>query len=361
MTAYGSVAPAFAPKQNRWDEPLKFLPVAYILGNIVLLYGIYLRCHVMQMRIHLDPDAEPRAYNQFWLFNFFVWMMVICYVRVVTTHPGTVPDGWDTVDAVKSDRSRRQELEEVRARLQAAPVGSRQRAQLRVEHDRLEAAWAEEATPCDLRESKRNGDRRQCKWCQTYKPDRCHHCRICRTCVLRMDHHCPWIYNCVGLNNHKFFFLLLFYSTITIHFLFWTMLETTLASLGPATPFLRMFFVLFGQTHSGLLCFALTLFFIFHVVLMCRNMTTLEFCEKHTRRAHLTGANYDKGWYKNLQGVLGESPLFWLVPWDTVQHDGLQGLERVSKSAPELMDGAKPVHRPHPYMSSKPSPTGSPR
>jgi palmitoyltransferase ZDHHC13/17 len=33
------------------------------------------------------------------------------------------------------------------------------------------------------------------------------HCNICNKCVERFDHHCPYINNCVGYNNHFYFLL----------------------------------------------------------------------------------------------------------------------------------------------------------
>lgn len=50
-----------------------------------------------------------------------------------------------------------------------------------------------------------------CTRCEMYRPPRAHHCRICKRCIKRMDHHCPWINNCVGERNQKYFMQFLVY------------------------------------------------------------------------------------------------------------------------------------------------------
>jgi len=65
------------------------------------------------------------------------------------------------------------------------------------------------------------GYRHKVKFCQTcfiLRPPGISHCKICKICVEKFDHHCPWLGNCIGKNNYKYFFIFISSFNILIYF-----------------------------------------------------------------------------------------------------------------------------------------------
>merc|ERR1719221_2344236 len=100
-----------------------------------------------------------------------------------------------------------------------------------------------------------------------------------------------------------------------------------------------MFMLLFGETLAAFLAVIVTLFFMFHIYLMLGAMTTIEFCEKSTKRGGADAHQYDRGIVGNIKSVLGDNWLLWLLPMSPPPGRGLVFLNEESRLLPKEEGG----------------------
>eukprot|EP00871_Galdieria_phlegrea_P003415 jgi/Galph1/4074/GphlegSOOS_G2746.1 len=193
---------------------------------------------------------------------------------------------------------------------------------------------AQDGTTSSLRpvvtwEFKRNGEPRFCRICGVYKPDRTHHCRSCKRCILKMDHHCPWINNCVGFYNQKFFILFLYCAVLGCLFVMgtgMTALKQALVHINQdeGQEVVRSAIVIICYCIVFIFGIALLFFAGFHTILVLKGRTTIELHEIRDPARSRVVRKYDLGWKKNWQKVFGTCWFYWFLPvrW-SIGGDGL--------------------------------------
>mmetsp|Transcript_23940 Transcript_23940/g.57182 ORF Transcript_23940/g.57182 Transcript_23940/m.57182 type:complete len:296 (+) Transcript_23940:93-980(+) len=283
---------------SAWARIGRWLPVLFVTGLIAWCFLVFMLDILMPLL-----DSPDKAQHEYGLgctiaFNIIFSLAMISFLRAVFTDPGYIPDSWS------------------------------------VHPDDLESGERTRLMPAVLQtqEKKHDGTVRICRKSKPamYKPDRAHYCRVMQRCVLKMDHFCPWLNNCIGFYNHKFFVLFVAYMAMITVFMVVVMTPVfvnIVSNMEQITLDLKdqEFHVSLTYLMLCLLSVGLSAFFIFHAYLVLFNYTTIEFLEKrgcqpppdHVNRYHL-------GPVGNVCSVFGSNPLTWWLPvrW-TVEGDGL--------------------------------------
>ncbi|KAH9411719.1 DHHC palmitoyltransferase [Ordospora pajunii] len=162
-----------------------------------------------------------------------------------------------------------------------------------------------------------------CKKCANYRPERTHHCSSCGHCIKKMDHHCFWINNCVNYDNQGHF----------IRFLLFSALANLLVFLSAAAKFVQIlaygislestkdYYILVLSGLSSLVLTIMTSIFLYlQMRLAILNITFIEELKQNDlirfQGIHLHKSPYDRGVLGNLIDTLGPvSTLFLIGPF----------------------------------------------
>ncbi|XP_017779729.1 PREDICTED: palmitoyltransferase ZDHHC6 [Nicrophorus vespilloides] len=210
-----------------------------------------------------------------------------------------------------------------------------------------------------------------CGVCQGYKAPRAHHCRKCGRCTLKMDHHCPWINNCVGWGNHAHFTYFLLFSVLGC------MHATVILSACMYRGFYRIWYMYYTPNipqvqfsiSSVVICifslglaigvvFAVGMLLFFQLRSIGRNRTGVEewIYDKAVRRRQNTEKvfkfPYDLGIYQNIKQVvnLSGNPIGDGITWKVAE-----GCDQYTLTREQLAQKAEKKQRAKMYQIIQPA------
>ncbi|KAH8353950.1 hypothetical protein KR067_005948 [Drosophila pandora] len=286
----------------------KWIPVLFISAVIAWSYYAY----VVELCIH---NSENRIGMIFMLIFYHISLTLFMwsYWRTIMTSVGRIPEQWRIPD------------EEVSRLLRA----DSQEAQKRILNNF--------ARNLPVTNRTMNGSVRFCEKCKIIKPDRAHHCSVCSCCVLKMDHHCPWVNNCVNFYNYKFFVLFLGYALVYCLYVAFTTLHD-FVQFWKVGAYENNGYSAQGQLNGGgmgrfhilflffiAIMFAISLVSLFgyHIYLVLVNRTTLESFRAPIFRVGGPDKNgYNLGRYANFCEVFGDDWQYWFLPVFSSRSDG---------------------------------------
>uniref|UniRef100_A0AAY3ZYP9 Palmitoyltransferase n=1 Tax=Denticeps clupeoides TaxID=299321 RepID=A0AAY3ZYP9_9TELE len=273
---------------------LSWIPVVFI--NLVVGWSYY--AYVLELCIYTIPDiAEQVIYLLIFhmIFAMFLWS----YWKTIVSRPVN-PSKEFCLPKPEKEQYEKEERVEVQ-----------QEILKRVARD------------LPIYTCTGSGAIRYCDHCQLIKPDRCHHCSSCDQCVLKMDHHCPWVNNCVGFSNYKFFVLFLGYSSLYCLFITATVLQYFIKFWTNQLPDTHAkFHVLFLFFVASMFFISVMSLFIYHLWLVGKNRTTIEAFRSPVFRGGTDKNGFTLGFSKNVAEVFGDEKKLWFLPIYTSQGDG---------------------------------------
>ncbi|XP_076818950.1 uncharacterized protein LOC143464826 isoform X2 [Clavelina lepadiformis] len=141
-----------------------------------------------------------------------------------------------------------------------------------------------------------------CFTCKIFRPPRASHCSLCDNCVENFDHHCPWVGNCVGRRNYRYFYLFVTSLTFLCLFIFaFSITHMVLLSKKEAGGFVDALKISPGSVLEIVVCFFSVWSVVglsgFHSYLIAQSLTTNEDIKgTWSKKHHKDGKNpFDHG------------------------------------------------------------------
>ncbi|KAK7097878.1 palmitoyltransferase ZDHHC20-B-like isoform X2 [Littorina saxatilis] len=308
---------------------VKWAPVVFITAIVAWSYYAY----VVQMCI-FTVDSIAEKVVLLLLYHPILFMFMWSYWQTIWTKTGKVPRDFflapTVAERLESETNEEVQKEMLKQLTKKLPVQTRTMS----------------------------GFPRYCEKCKSVKPDRCHHCSVCSTCVLKMDHHCPWVNNCVGFTNYKFFVLFLGYALLYCFYValsslkyfinFWTKKPSffvyPMSGSGHGMERFHILFLFFVSVMFGISLISL---FSYHLYLVCKNRSTLEAFRAPVFQTGPDKDGFSLGRAANFREVFGEDAKGWFLPMFSSLGDGVSFPSRLQPvvsydtmgSTPSVGDG----------------------